>query len=165
MCRRGRVEGSFFRRRGAEDGMAKVVPRRNFSRRARNIAPTRARTRTRPFRPLSFLYSRADYYLINSVYHDCYLYARYFHGESYACGFPNIPLACSHAILYHPSLPRERDVATLTKPILGPPAKKYKKPLFVTLGNRGHRSRFDVLCDFAKSFVRNLVYYASVQST
>jgi len=42
------------------------------------------RTHTRP-RPLYFS-TYADYYLINSVYYDCYLYARYFHGESYAYG-------------------------------------------------------------------------------
>ncbi|KAL3822583.1 hypothetical protein ACHAXA_011502 [Cyclostephanos tholiformis] len=52
-----------------------------------------------------------DYYLINSVSYDCYLYARYFHG------------------------------------------------------NRGHQSRFDVLCDYAKSIIRNLGYYAIIKST
>ncbi len=59
------------------------------------IVPTHPHTP----RPL-FFSTYADYYLINSVYYDCYLYARYFHGESYACGrFPKIPLTCSLAML------------------------------------------------------------------
>ena len=32
---------------------------------------------------LVFFFLPADYYLINSVTYDCYLYARYFHGESW----------------------------------------------------------------------------------
>lgn len=50
-------------------------------------------------------------------------------------------------------LPRVRDVTNLTA------------TYHYLSGNRGHRSRFDVLYDFAKSIIRNLVHYASVQST
>lgn len=116
------------------------------------IVPTHPHTP----RPL-FFSTYADYYLINSVYYDCYLYARYFHGESYAYGrFPKIPLACSLAILIIFSPERER-CYQLNRHLS---CKNH-----YLSGNRGHRSRFDVLYDFAKSIIRNLVHYASVQST
>ncbi len=77
--------------------------------------------------------STTDYYSINSVNYDCYLYARYFHGES--------------------TLPIITDSVSL------PIGHTIDSSLHMKLpGNRGHQTTLDVLYGFATSIIRKLGY-------